>query len=70
MIVAKLTNKQAEQLKDVEFTESSRFNPILDADGNYIISLEEVEQSNIEWVKDLPQIEYNPIIETIDFLIK
>lgn len=69
MIVAKLTKKQSEQLKDVEFTESSKFNPILDANGNYIISLEEVEQSNIEWVKDLPQIEYNPIIETIDFLI-
>ena len=65
MIVAKLTNKQAEQLKDVEFTESSKFNPILDADGNYIVSLEEVEQCDIEWVKVLPQIEYKPIINTL-----
>ena len=66
MIVAKLTNKQAEQLKDVEFTESSKFNPILDADGNYIVSLEEVEQCDIEWVKVLPQIEYKPIVTEIE----
>lgn len=62
MIVAKLTQEQAEKLKGEEVVKDSYFNPILDADGNYVISLEEVEQSNIEWVKDLPQIEYKPII--------
>lgn len=61
MIVAKLTQEQAEKLKGLEVVKDNYFNPILDADGNYIISLEEVEQSNIEWVKDLPQIEYKPI---------
>ena len=61
MIVAKLTQEQAEQLKEKEVVKDNYFNPILDADGNYIISLEEVEQSDIEWVKDLPQIEYKPI---------
>ena len=63
MIVAKLTQEQAEKLKGKEVVKDSYFNPILDADNNYIISLEEVEQSNIEWVKDLPQIEYKPIIK-------
>lgn len=61
MIVAKLTTEQAEQLKGVEFIKDIFFNPILDADGNYIISLEEVEQCSIEWVKDLPKIEYKAI---------
>lgn len=62
MIVAKLTAEQAEQLRGVEFIKDNFFNSILDADGNYIISLEEVEQCNINWVKELPQIEYNPIV--------
>lgn len=62
MIVAQLTQEQAEQLKGKEVVKDNYFNPILDADGNYIISLEEVEQSDIKWVKDLPQIEYKPIV--------
>lgn len=62
MKVAKLTQEQAEKLKGLEVVKDNYFNPILDADGNYIISLEEVEQSDIEWVKDLPQIEYKPIV--------
>lgn len=65
MTVAKLTQEQAEQLKGKEVVKDNYFNPILDADGNYIISLEEVEQCDIEWVKDLPQIEYNPIINEL-----
>jgi hypothetical protein len=59
MIVAQLTTEQAEQLQGVEFKPDSFFNPILDANGNYIISLEEVEQCDIEWVKELPLIEYS-----------
>ena len=56
MIVAQLTQEQAEQLKGVEFVNDNFFNPILDADGNYIISLEEVNQCDIDWVKELPLI--------------
>jgi len=62
MIVAKLTKEQAEQLKGKEVVKGNYFNPILDADNNYIISLEEVEQCDIKWVKTLPQIEYKPIV--------
>lgn len=65
MIVAQLTQEQAKQLKGLEVVKDNYFNPVLDADGNYIISLEEVEQSDIEWAKTLPQIEYKPIINTI-----
>lgn len=61
MNVALLTNEQAEQLKGIEVVESNYFNPIQDAQGRWIISLEEVEQCSIEWVKELPLIEYEPI---------
>lgn len=62
MIVAKLTPEQAEQLNGVQFIQDNYFNPVMDKNGNYIISLEEVEQCDIEWVKELPQIKYEPII--------
>ena len=65
MTVAQLTTEQAEQLKGIEFAPDNYFNPIQDADGNFIISLEEVEQTTIDWVKTLPRIEYKPIQITI-----
>jgi hypothetical protein len=59
-MVAQLTPKQAEQLKGVEFRKDSYFNPIKDINDIWIISLEEVEQCDIQWVKELPRIEYLP----------
>lgn len=60
-----LNEEQANQLKGVEYTTDMTFNPIQDADGNWIISVEEVSTSTIDWVKELPAIEYNP--KVIDF---
>ena len=60
-----LTEEQATQLKGVEYTTDMTFNPIQDANGNWIISVEEVSTSTIDWVKELPSIEYNP--KLIDF---
>jgi uncharacterized protein (UPF0262 family) len=60
--VHQLTEEQAQSLIGVDFVEDNYFNPIEDADGNYVISIEEVEQTSIEWVKSLPLIEYKPII--------
>ena len=60
-----LTEEQATQLKGVEYTTDMTFNPIQDASGNWIISVEEVSTSTIDWVKELPAIEYNP--KLIDF---
>jgi hypothetical protein len=62
MQVYLLTQEQAEMLIGVEFMPDNYFNPINDADGNLIISIEEVDQCSIEWVKSLPLITYNPII--------
>ena len=64
-IVYMLTEQQATQLKGVEYTTDMTFNPIQDANGNWIISFEEVSTSTIDWVKELPAIEYNP--KVIDF---
>lgn len=61
MIVVKLTQEQAKKLKGIEVVKDNYFNPILDADNNYIVSLEEVEQCDVEWIKALPRIKYNPI---------
>jgi hypothetical protein len=60
-----ITEEQATQLKGVEYTTDMTFNPIQDANGNWIISVEEVSTSTIDWVKELPAIEYNP--KLIDF---
>lgn len=65
MKVYKLTTAQKNQLIGVEYIEDCKYNPIQDAANNWFISSEEVNQTTNEqflWVKDLPQIEYNPKI--------
>jgi len=65
MEVHLLTEEQAGWLDGVEFVADNYFNPIQDADGNWIISTEEVEQSSLDWVKFLPLITYKPIISEL-----
>ena len=60
-----LTEEQANQLIGLEYTTDMTFNPIQDANGNWIISVEEVSTTTTDWVKELPAIEYNP--KVIDF---
>jgi hypothetical protein len=59
-IVYQLTSEQAEQLIGVQYVADMTFNPIQDANGNWIISSEEVSSTTIDWVKELPAIEYVP----------
>lgn len=61
MIVVKLTQQQAESLQGVEVVTDNYFNPIQDRNGNWIISIEERDQCSIEWVKECPEITYEPI---------
>ena len=58
--VYQLTAEQAEQLIGVQYVADMTFNPIQDANGNWIISSEEVSSTTIDWVKELPAIEYVP----------
>ena len=63
--VALLTIEQKDLLIGKEFNTDSYFNPIQDADDNWVISQTEINLCNNEeffWVKDLPLIEYNPKI--------
>jgi hypothetical protein len=63
IMVALLTRGQAKSLERQTFCRDSYFNPIEDAAGNWVLSLEEVEQCNnlkFGWVKRLRTIPYNP----------
>jgi hypothetical protein len=61
--VGLLTEVQKDELVGQQYTEDSYFNPIQDADDNWIISTEEMNFcTNVKfmWVKDLDLIPYNP----------
>jgi hypothetical protein len=60
MQVYLLTPEEAESLVGVPFIPDCYFNPIQDANDDWIISQEEVEQCSIDWVKELPLIDYFP----------
>jgi hypothetical protein len=61
IMVGLLTSQQAQSLRGLQYAPDSYFNPIQDAEGNWVISLEEIEQSDIDWIKQVPLIEYKPI---------
>jgi hypothetical protein len=64
--VYQLTEEQANSLIGIEFITDNYFNPIQDNNGNWVISIEEVEQCSIDWVKELTIIEYVPFVNTED----
>lgn len=64
-MVGFLTIEQKDQLIGKKYNEDSYFNPIQDADDNWIISMEEMILNVYEefrWVRELPMIEYKPKI--------
>ena len=67
MNVYKLTIEQKDQLVGQKWNDQAYFNPQLDADGNWFISVEEVngcthENGAFEWIHTLEEIDHNPII--------
>lgn len=54
----KLTTQQAEILFGVEIQSGWYFNPIQDINGEWFISIQEIQASDIEWLKDLEQSEF------------
>ena len=61
--VGLLTESQKNELVGQLYDEDSYFNPIQDANDDWIISIEEMEfcvNPEFQWVKDLPLIEYKP----------
>jgi len=65
MKVRQLTVEQKDLLNGQKWNNGSYFNPTLDADGNWFISNEEVngcEKQEFAWVKELTEIDYNPVV--------
>ena len=61
----KLTQQQYELYDGTEYTKDMFLHVIKDAEDNWVIGEEEYEQNTmIEELKNLPFIEYNPIIPT------
>jgi hypothetical protein len=62
--VGLLTVEQKDEIVGQLYADDSYFNPIQDADGNWIISTQEMDNcvnQKFIWVKNLPLIEYKPI---------
>lgn len=66
MKVRQITTEQKDLLIGQKWNEEAFFNPLLDADGNWFISNEEVNgcthEGINEWIHELLEIDYNPII--------
>jgi len=63
MMMARLNAGQERMLRAKPFARDSFFNPVKDRDGNWVISMEEVQQCTnpqFSWVKTLPLIPWNP----------
>ena len=69
--VYKLTETQKDQLVGQTWDGVQYFNPTQDADGNWFISIEEVNgcthEGVHEWIHTLPLIAYNPVISELPF---
>ena len=70
MNVYKLTQEQKDLLNGQKWNNQAFFNPTLDADGNWFISVEEVngcthENGAFEWIHELPLIAYNPVVSEL-----
>jgi K+-transporting ATPase c subunit len=58
--VAIISKEMAENLIGQKFNNTCYFNPILDANNNFVLSEEEIKQSNNTELLNLKLIEYQP----------
>jgi hypothetical protein len=69
MKVRQLTIEQKDLLVGQTYDGVQFFNPTLDADGNWFISNEEVDNCTHEgvneWVHELTEIDYNPVVSEL-----
>jgi hypothetical protein len=63
-MIAIITTEQKNILIGKTYDGVCFFNPILDLNDNWIISEQEVNQSGLQWLKDLPLTEYLPKPQT------
>ena len=72
MKVRQLTQEQKDLLVGQTYDGVQFFNPTLDADGNWFISNEEVNNcihanGTFEWIHELPEIDHNPVVSELPF---
>jgi hypothetical protein len=63
-MIAILTIEQKDSLIGQTYDGICYFNPIQDINDNWIISEQEINQSSLQWLKDLPLSEYLPKPQT------
>ena len=63
-MIAILTIQQKDSLIGKTYDGTCYFNPIEDLNDNWVISEQEVNQSSLQWLKDLPLTEYQPKPQT------
>ncbi len=59
-LVGLLTELQKDEIKGQAYSDDSYFNPIQDINDNWVISVEEIRDCDLQWVKDLELITYKP----------
>lgn len=59
-LVGLLTELQKDEIKGQAYSDDSYFNPIQDINNNWVISVEEIRDCDLQWVKDLELITYEP----------
>ena len=72
MKVKLLTSEQKDSLIGIYFKEHQVFCPLEDANGNWILGLETADQTSnadFQWVKDLPEIEYEKKVVNLQELL-
>lgn len=65
MLVGKLSQAQKNILGKKPFKQDGYFNPIQDANGNWIVSQEEINQCDLpqySFLKNIEMIEYVPVV--------
>ena len=58
MKVGRLTEGQKDSLTGLTYTDDTYYNPSLDGTGEWFISTQEMDKSDIQWVKELPLVDY------------
>jgi len=67
-MIAIITQEQRDSLVGIEFLPQTFFNlNVQDINDNYFIDEIEIGQCDIQWLKDLPLIEYQPKIQINPF---
>jgi len=69
-MIAIITQEQRDSLVGIEFLPQTFFNlNVQDINDNYLIDEVEINQCDIQWLKALPLIEYQPKIQINPFEI-